>query len=316
MAFPCNTKCDGAVDPGSLQVQDQPGPFVRLGVCKRFGVRGRAAAAAACCPALEGLLCTLQNKTQVCCDEFTRVVQGTWCARNNLSVWSVPTGQNCSNGCEGEAIGTLTTEQSGQEMLLCPGRAGTVAAPQVLEGALALAIARVPAEEGGTVALGQRSRPGILRCAPLLLPHGPAAPNRTHRPFPPAVLVQAWEQGESWARILLEQSDRDGRAPLHGTEGGWLPARQYVDGLGHGSGSCYAKCCQMCITSHVFLCRTFHLNTLCQEIFLEVEHTWTKKMKQQELPFLLVRAMELDDGTWCLRFTQQWKKAAAAQSLE
>lgn len=25
MAFPCNTKYEGAVDPGSLQVQDQPG---------------------------------------------------------------------------------------------------------------------------------------------------------------------------------------------------------------------------------------------------------------------------------------------------
>lgn len=60
-----------------------------------------------------------------------------------------------------------------------------------------------------------------------------------------------------------------------------------LDGLGHGSGSCYDKCCQKWVTSHVFPHRTYHLNRLCQQIFLRVEYTWTGKMKQQELPFLL-----------------------------
>lgn len=60
-----------------------------------------------------------------------------------------------------------------------------------------------------------------------------------------------------------------------------------LEGLGHGSGSRYAEHCQMWITSHVFPHRTYHLNRLCQQNFLRIEYTWTGKINQQELPFLL-----------------------------
>lgn len=44
----------------------------------------------------------LRNKIKACCDDFTWVIQGTACAHNNLSVWSVLIGHNCINCHVGE----------------------------------------------------------------------------------------------------------------------------------------------------------------------------------------------------------------------
>lgn len=60
-----------------------------------------------------------------------------------------------------------------------------------------------------------------------------------------------------------------------------------LEGLGRGSGPYYANCCHMWITSHVFPHRTYHLNRLCQQVFLRREYNWTGNILQ-ELLFLLL----------------------------
>lgn len=65
LTFVYNTKYEGAVDPGSLQVQNQPGKvcLARHAVTiPYFSGRVKTTAAAICCPILEGLLYTPEKQ--------------------------------------------------------------------------------------------------------------------------------------------------------------------------------------------------------------------------------------------------------------